>query len=128
MAKARAAMRVFMVGLHIWTIVLALHRRLRPIGRRLRAGPWQRARRRGVTAITDSGRFRTIQIRLGGAGGSGPRRACPGCGAARNEVERCTADPGPPRTGTVPGLQRIVALRFTLRCARDTRNERNTGL
>ena len=40
----------------------------------------------------------------------------------RNEVERCTADPGPPRTGKVPGLQRIVALRFTLRCARDTRS------
>jgi len=27
--------------------------------------------------------------------------ACPGRGAARNEVERCTADPGPPQTGTV---------------------------
>jgi hypothetical protein len=45
--------------------------------------------------------------------------ACPGRGAARNEVERCTADPGPPQTGTVPGLQRIIALCFMLRCARD---------
>jgi hypothetical protein len=26
---------------------------------------------------------------------------CPRCGAARNEVERCTAEPGPPKTGTV---------------------------
>src|SRR5438876_828313 len=26
---------------------------------------------------------------------------CPGCGAARNEVERCAADPGPPRTVTI---------------------------
>src|SRR4029453_19292259 len=34
--------------------------------------------------------------------------SCPGRGAARNVVERCTADPGPPRTGTVPGLQRIT--------------------
>ena len=51
---------------------------------------------------------------------------CPGRGAARNEVEPQarsrasstrygTADPGPPQTGTVPGLQRIVTLRFTLR-------------
>src|SRR6516162_1713639 len=45
---------------------------------------------------------------------------CPGRGAARNEVERCTADPGPPQTETVPGLQRIIALCFMLRCARDT--------
>src|ERR1700730_5250137 len=35
--------------------------------------------------------------------------ACPGRGAARNEVERCTADPGSPRTGTVPGLQRTTS-------------------
>src|SRR5262249_6218774 len=68
MAKARAAMRVFMVGLHIWTVVLALHRRLRPISRRLRAEPWQRRRPRHVPAITDSGRFRTIQIRHGAGG------------------------------------------------------------
>src|SRR5260370_20427029 len=34
--------------------------------------------------------------------------ACPGCGAARNEVERRIADPGPPRSGTVPGLQRTI--------------------
>jgi len=34
---------------------------------------------------------------------------CPGRGAARNEVERCTADPGPPQTGTVPGLQRTTS-------------------
>jgi hypothetical protein len=32
-------------------------------------------------------------------------------------VERCIADPGPPQTGTVPGLQRTVTLRFTLRRA-----------
>src|SRR6266446_4967531 len=36
---------------------------------------------------------------------------CPGRGAARNEVERCTADPGPPQTVTVPGLQRTTSLR-----------------
>ena len=35
--------------------------------------------------------------------------ACPGCGAAR---QRCTADPGPSRTETIPGLRRI-----TSRCA-----------
>src|SRR6266540_1482161 len=46
---------------------------------------------------------------------------CPGCGAAQNEVERCTADPGPPQSGTIPGLQRTTTLRFVLRCARDTR-------
>jgi len=47
---------------------------------------------------------------------------CPGCGAARSTqtsirslrkldcaAERCTADPGPPRTVTVPGLQRTNA-------------------
>jgi len=34
--------------------------------------------------------------------------ACPEHGAARNEVERCTADPGPPQTGAVPGLQRTT--------------------
>jgi hypothetical protein len=51
--------------------------------------------------------------------------ACPGRGAARNEVERCTADPGPPETAAVPGLQRIIPLRFMLRCARDTRAQRN---
>src|SRR4029453_5833972 len=37
--------------------------------------------------------------------------ACPGCGAAQNEVEQCAADPGPPRAGTVPGLQRTTSLR-----------------
>jgi hypothetical protein len=37
---------------------------------------------------------------------------------------RCTADPGPPRTVTVPGLQRSIWLRFVLRRARDTRRER----
>jgi hypothetical protein len=38
-------------------------------------------------------------------------------------AERCTADPGPSwktELVTIPGLQRTVALRFTLRCARDT--------
>ena len=35
-------------------------------------------------------------------------------------AKRCIADPGPPQTGTVPGLQRIIALRFMLRSARDT--------
>jgi hypothetical protein len=35
--------------------------------------------------------------------------ACPGRGAARASAKRCTADPGPPRTGTVPGLQRTTS-------------------
>ena len=39
----------------------------------------------------------------------------------RCSAKRCTAAPGPPETVTVPGLQRTVPLRFTLRCARDTR-------
>jgi hypothetical protein len=34
-------------------------------------------------------------------------------------AKRCTADPGPPRTGTVPVLQRTTRLRLALRCARD---------
>src|SRR5262245_4453713 len=43
----------------------------------------------------------------------------------RCSAKRCTADPGPPeaRCVTVPGLQRIIPLRFMLRCARDTRTE-----
>ena len=45
------------------------------------------------------------------------------CSAQRFSAERCTADPGPPRTGTVPGLHRTATLRFALRCARDTRFE-----
>ncbi len=70
-----------------------------------------------------------------------PNATCPGCGAARNEVERCTADPGPPQTRTVHAsrvyptcahfsadlgytrarcLRRTTSLRFVLRCARDT--------
>jgi hypothetical protein len=65
-----------------------------------------------------------------------PRIVCPGCGAARSAAECCTADPGPPEARcsysylggwlfvTVPGLRRTVTLRFTLRCARDTRLER----
>src|SRR5262249_28269808 len=32
-------------------------------------------------------------------------------------AKRCIADPGPPRTITIPGLQRIIPLRFMLRCA-----------
>jgi hypothetical protein len=40
---------------------------------------------------------------------------CPGCGAARNEVERCAADPGPPRTLTIPGL-RFRAISRTASC------------
>jgi len=32
-------------------------------------------------------------------------------------VKRCAADPGPPRTRTVPGLQRTIPLRFMLRRA-----------
>jgi hypothetical protein len=53
---------------------------------------------------------------------------CPGCDAARAAAKRCVADPGPPRTGTVPGLQRIIiALRFMLRCARDTRGASTCG-
>src|SRR5262249_33903875 len=35
--------------------------------------------------------------------------ACSGCGAARNEVERCAADPGPPQIGAIPGLQRTTS-------------------
>src|SRR5262249_34783755 len=35
--------------------------------------------------------------------------AGPGPGAARNEVERRPADPGPPRTRTVPVLQRTTS-------------------
>ncbi len=38
-----------------------------------------------------------------------------------NRIELIAHDPGPPQTGTVPGLQRIIALRSMLRCARDTR-------
>src|SRR6516164_6511626 len=40
----------------------------------------------------------------------------------RCSAKRCTADPGPPQTVTVPGLQRTTSLRFVLRCARDTRD------
>jgi hypothetical protein len=35
--------------------------------------------------------------------------ACPGCDAARATAKRCIADPGPPQTGTVPGLQRTTS-------------------
>jgi hypothetical protein len=37
-------------------------------------------------------------------------------------AERCTADPGPPNSEfvAIPGLQRTVTLRVTLRCARET--------
>jgi hypothetical protein len=37
-------------------------------------------------------------------------------------AERCTADPGPPNSEfvAIPGLQRSVTLRVTLRCARET--------
>ena len=53
---------------------------------------------------------------------------CPGRGAARNEVERCTADPGPRLVAEkevtgVPGLRRIIPLRSMLRRARDTSGE-----
>src|SRR5216684_420356 len=34
---------------------------------------------------------------------------CPGCDAARAPAKRCIADPGPPRTETVPGLQRTTS-------------------
>src|SRR5437870_1310953 len=51
--------------------------------------------------------------------------ACPGCGAARAAAKRCTADPGSPRTETVPGLQRTTRLRLALRCARDTLAQRS---
>src|ERR1700730_6537214 len=40
----------------------------------------------------------------------------------RCSAKRCTADPGPPQIGTIPGLQRTTPLRFVLRCARDTRD------
>jgi hypothetical protein len=36
-------------------------------------------------------------------------------------AERCTADPGPPQTETVPGLQRTAScFALALRSARDT--------
>ena len=52
--------------------------------------------------------------------------ACPGCDAARAAAKRCIADPGPPRTGTVPGLQRTTRLRLALRCARDTKGDQRS--
>jgi len=52
---------------------------------------------------------------------------CPGCDAARAAAKRCVADPEPLRTETVPGLQRIIALCFMLRCARDTREAPTCG-
>jgi hypothetical protein len=48
-----------------------------------------------------------------------PRLACPGWDAARSEVERCIADPGPPQARTVPGLQRTA-----VRCAAPGTRER----
>src|SRR5882724_6856374 len=54
--------------------------------------------------------------------------ACPGCDAARAAAKRCIADPGPPRTGTVPGLQRTTRLRLALRCARDTKGDQVRSL
>ena len=42
------------------------------------------------------------------------------CSASRASAERCSADPGPPQTETVPGLQRTATLRVALRRARDT--------
>src|SRR5262249_15895689 len=55
-----------------------------------------------------------------GVGGAGRWGACAGGGGARALARGCTADRGPPQTGTVPGLQRIIPLRSMLRCARDT--------
>src|SRR4029453_2768977 len=64
---------------------------------------------------------------------------CPGCGAARNEVERCAADPGPQqkrsmkrsRVCSAPQRNQVYAdcvnLPALLRCARDTRAFRRTG-
>jgi hypothetical protein len=57
-----------------------------------------------------SGRYRVSRMRCSASG-----------------AKRCVADPGPPRTETVPGLQRIIALRFMLRCARDTRDGPTCG-
>jgi hypothetical protein len=37
------------------------------------------------------------------------RIVCPGCDAARAPAKRCIADPGPPQTETVPGLQRTTS-------------------
>src|SRR5260221_6736220 len=42
------------------------------------------------------------------------------CSASRASAERCSADPGPPQSETVPGLQRTATLRVALRRARDT--------
>src|SRR6516164_4415327 len=55
------------------------------------------------------------------------RIACPGRGAARALAKRCVADPGPLQTAAVPVLQRIIPLRFMLRCARDTELPRRTA-
>jgi hypothetical protein len=45
---------------------------------------------------------------------------CPGCGAARNEVERCAADPGPPTDRDDPGSAAHHFASLVLRCTRDT--------
>jgi hypothetical protein len=67
--------------------------------------------------------------------GIGPASACRGSptpsrvpDAMQREryAKRCTADPGPPQTGTVPGLQRTIPPSFMLRCARDTRPPRSS--
>src|SRR5260370_29192559 len=41
------------------------------------------------------------------------------CSASRASAERCSADPGPPQTETVPGLQRTATLRVAPHRARD---------
>src|SRR6266511_3132531 len=80
-------------------------------GRRFGSTRWsctvpckEQARNRGVEPATLSCSRKLVLL-------ANPAR-CPGCGAARNEVERCAADPGPPRTVTVPGLQRTTSLRL----------------
>src|SRR5262245_42892642 len=54
-------------------------------------------RRRTGAAGSPPGGFPFVELTSRGCE-MGGGTACPGCGAARNEVERCAADPGPPPT------------------------------
>jgi 5'-nucleotidase/UDP-sugar diphosphatase len=62
-----------------------------------------------IVAIVHASREQDAHLRESGNPGPGSPLArmsaklasCRGCGAARNEVERCAADPGPPRTVTI---------------------------
>ena len=74
-------------------------------------------------------RLRETLLRRGWTRGSSPRVTRVGTLRSLNlmcvrgavqRATRCTADPGPRRAITVPGLRRIIPLRFMLRRARDT--------